>query len=147
MVGGCPNIQKWGAPLLFAFFIVPAGGGFFLPTVFFLLARHARGYSNFQPTCTTPETPVNFVASAGVRGTFDILWSCVFTILACTWTIQHLNIPEQRDRSKETSKRRGAPVWYDAVWAIKRFWTGFKWMIATILAPEMILGKASGTSW
>lgn len=114
--------------------------GLFLPV--FLLAHPTRGYTNFQPTCTVPNETVNFVASAGVRGTFDILWSCLFTILACTWSIQHLNIPEQRDRHKETSKRWGATFWYDTVWAMKRFWTNFKWMVIAILAPEMILGKA-----
>ena len=108
------------------------------------LAGRAQALTSFQPTCTLPNTTVHFVASAGIRGTFDILWSCIFTIIACTWSIQHLNVPEQRDRSKETSERWGAGFWYDTVWSLKRTWTGFKWMMVTILAPEFILGKAIG---
>jgi len=106
--------------------------------VFFLLPPPIRAYTSFQPTCSVPNETVHFVASAGVRGTFDILWSCLFTILACTWSIQHLNIPEQRDRRKGTSKQWGTTTWYDTEWVMKRFWANIKWMVNAILAPVMI---------
>jgi hypothetical protein len=90
-----------------------------------------------------PTTSVNYVSSPDTRGTLDIVWSCIFTIFACTWTIQHLNVPEQRDRDPEKKGRLWA-IWYWFKWEAKGFWTQFKWMIATMLAPELILGKAIG---
>jgi hypothetical protein len=27
----------------------------------------------------------------------DILLGCLFAIIACTWSVQHLNMPEQRE--------------------------------------------------
>jgi hypothetical protein len=64
-----------------------------------------------------------------------IKWSCLFTIIACTWTIQHLNVPEQREGRD--------PDWLgDIKWKLKRTWSSTKWMLATIIAPEVLLGKA-----
>lgn len=97
------------------------------------------GYSKFETTCSTPSNSVNFVSSPDSRGTLDILWSCLFTLVACTWTIQHLNVPEQR---KGPAGDHGS--WCDFKWTLKGFWTNLKWMIVTMLAPEYILGKALG---
>jgi hypothetical protein len=92
----------------------------------------------------------------------------MFTIIACTWTIQHLNIPEQRDDFREKMERdrkrlefrkkengRIRRLWYDTRdstkdfwpgfwWGTQGFWTSLKWMLFTMLAPEFILGKAIG---
>jgi hypothetical protein len=59
------------------------------------------------------------------RGTFDIIQSCFFTILACTWTIQHLNIPSPEDKPHEIR------------------WRKFRWMLLTIFLPEFILAHAA----
>lgn len=67
----------------------------------------------------------------------DILWSCLFTIIACTWTVQHLNVPEQREG-------RNPGNWGTIWWAIKRGWTSIKWMLITVLAPEVLLAKNVG---
>lgn len=97
----------------------------------------AHAYTTFQTNCTTPSTAVNFVSSNNTRGTIDILWSCLFTIVACTWTVQHLNVPEQReDRDKG---------WLgDIKWALKRTWTSAKWMLTTAVAPEVLISKNLG---
>lgn len=81
----------------------------------FVFIQDTGAYTSFQPTCTIPNSTVNFVASPGMRGSLDILWSCLFTILACTWSIQHLNVPEQRDRSKEIRKEWWSGIWYGTV--------------------------------
>jgi hypothetical protein len=94
-----------------------------------------RAYTEFDTTCTTPNVTTNFVSSPDSRGTLDILWSCLFTIIACTWTIQHLNVPEGRNGRD--------PGWIgDIKWGLKRTWTSAKWMIVTMLAPELVLSKA-----
>ncbi len=67
----------------------------------------------------------------------DILWSCLFTIITCTWTVQHLNVPEQRE---DRNPSKWGTIW----WAIKRAWTSAKWMLITVLAPEILLAKNVG---
>ncbi|KAH8796467.1 hypothetical protein BGZ57DRAFT_8100 [Hyaloscypha finlandica] len=99
------------------------------------LSFTVRAYTEFDTTCTTPNVTTNFVSSPDSRGTLDILWSCLFTIIACTWTIQHLNVPEERNGRN--------PGWIgDIKWGLKRTCTSAKWMILTMLAPEFVLSKA-----
>jgi hypothetical protein len=106
-------------------------------SVLVLLVGWVEAYSEFQTTCTTPPSRTNYVSSPNTRGTLDILWSCSFTIIACTWTIQHLNVPEQPSFDpKDVS-------WHQALkWKLNDLWRSIKWMFVTIIAPEYILGKA-----
>ncbi|KUJ16695.1 uncharacterized protein LY89DRAFT_707221 [Mollisia scopiformis] len=99
-----------------------------------LLPAFANGYKTFKTVCSKPTESVNYVSSADTRSTLDILWSCVLTIIACTWSVQHLNVPEQRERRN--------PGWIGNIkWALKRTWTSTKWMLITIMAPEVLLVK------
>jgi len=98
------------------------------------LIHLVKAYTTFETNCSVPSISVNFVSPANIRSTLDILWSCLFTILACTWTVQHLNVPEQRNGQD--------PGWRgDIKWSLKRAWTSAKWMLATYLAPELLLSK------
>jgi hypothetical protein len=75
---------------------------------------------------------------SSTRSVFDILWSCLFTIFACTWTVQHLNVPPQREEIDD-------PGWKgDLKYAAKNFWTSAKWMITTVLAPEVLITLNAG---
>jgi hypothetical protein len=56
-----------------------------------------QAYKTFETICLTPTTTANYVSSADTRGTLEILWSCLFTIFASAWAVQHLNVPEQRE--------------------------------------------------
>jgi len=60
------------------------------------------------------------------RGTSDILLSCLFTLLICTWTVQHTYVPASNEK------------WY---WVSFR---KFRVMAITIIAPEMLIGAAIG---
>jgi hypothetical protein len=101
----------------------------------FVFGTAVQAYTVFETTCKTPTTNVNFVSSPDSRGTLDILWSSLFTIFACTWTIQHLNVPEQRE-----GRDRG---WKgDLKWMLKGVYTSVKWMLLTMVAPEIVIGKA-----
>ncbi|PMD30200.1 hypothetical protein L207DRAFT_474005 [Hyaloscypha variabilis F] len=102
-----------------------------------LLPSLTYAYTTFDSNCSIPTHSTNFVSSSDTRGTLDILWSCLFTIITCTWTVQHLNVPEQREG-------RNPGVWGSIWWAIKRGWTSAKWMLTTVLAPEMLLAKNVG---
>lgn len=101
------------------------------------LCLSTEAYTVFHTNCTLPPKEYSFVHSPNSRGTLDILWSSLFTIIACTWSVQHLNVPEQRlDRN---------PGWMgDFKWNLKGLWTKLKWMLGTVLAPEMVLAKAMG---
>ncbi|OBT50223.1 hypothetical protein VE04_10267, partial [Pseudogymnoascus sp. 24MN13] len=92
----------------------------------------AQAYTKFEPECTNPQEVVNFVDSPPTRGTLDILWSSLFTIFACTWSVLHLNVPEQRGG-------RDPGRWGDLKWLMKAFWGKAKWMFWTVMAPEALL--------
>lgn len=102
---------------------------------FLLVVPSLVSASTFSTNCTLPTQSSTLVTSANIRGTFDILWSGLFIIFICIWTVQHLNVPEQRDGQDQGW--RG-----DLKWAWKGFTTKFKWMILTLILPESLLGKA-----
>ncbi|PMD22287.1 hypothetical protein NA56DRAFT_570893, partial [Hyaloscypha hepaticicola] len=58
------------------------------------------------------------------RGALAIFESCIFTIVACTWSIQHLNVPAPDDRPSA------------------QFWRKIGAAVMTVLLPETILAHA-----
>jgi hypothetical protein len=87
----------------------------------------------FKPNCSLPLESAAFVSAPNVRGTLGIVWPCISTILLCTWSIQHLNVPEPRV----------AKTW-PQVFARKFYTVGRQivWMIVTLIAPEYLVGVA-----
>jgi len=65
-----------------------------------------------------------WVNSPNVRGTADILWTCLVTLTACVYTALHLNIPPSH-RSQ---------------W--RRLGTKIKWVLVALLGPELVLHTA-----
>lgn len=76
------------------------------------------------PVQSLQADPVGWQSNPNRRGTMAIIQSIIFTILACTWSIQHLNIPGPKDG----------------------FWTKLlrrcKWTLLTILLPEFLMAHA-----
>lgn len=92
-------------------------------------------YTTFDTTCAIPATPTSYISPPNSRGTLNILWACLFTIIACTWAIQHLNVPKQRE-----GRDSG---WKEYLrWKIRSFSISLKWMLGTVIAPEILLAKA-----
>lgn len=60
------------------------------------------------------------------RGTFDIIWSCLFTIFLCIWSVQCLNLPAQNENHWHVFKRK------------------FKWALIAIFGPEFLMTFANG---
>ncbi|KAK1834115.1 hypothetical protein QBC39DRAFT_253267 [Podospora conica] len=60
------------------------------------------------------------------RGTFDILWNCLFTSFLCTWVALHLNIPAAADSETTILTRK------------------LRWMVQAVLGPEFVLAFATG---
>ncbi|KAK7556924.1 hypothetical protein IWX49DRAFT_17236 [Phyllosticta citricarpa] len=56
---------------------------------------------------SSAETRVAWVGGDYERGTLDLLWSCISTLIICTWTVQHLDViwPCYRGRQKITFRR------------------------------------------
>ncbi|KAM6484149.1 hypothetical protein HDV62DRAFT_357541 [Trichoderma sp. SZMC 28011] len=129
------------------------------PTQFyvFCLIPLVHAYTVFETNCSAPVTKSNYVSSPNTRGTLDILWSSLFTIFACTWTLQHPNVSKQgpqdgpRRQGHDDVEPRGQVSTKRGGWRFK--WECFKWglenfgrsalrMLATIFAPELIIAAA-----
>ncbi|KAK4863607.1 hypothetical protein LT330_002385 [Penicillium expansum] len=63
------------------------------------------------------------------RSSWDIFWTCVSTILACTWTALHISVPTRVETQAEY------------LWLKAAAWVG------TILAPEFMAGTAAEELW
>ncbi|KIY03288.1 uncharacterized protein Z520_01755 [Fonsecaea multimorphosa CBS 102226] len=61
-----------------------------------------------------------FVSISPVRGTMELVWGCVFTIIICTWNLQHLTIPSP---NKSAWRVMGNKV---------------LWAFLTMIAPEFV---------
>ena len=69
----------------------------------------------------TEGSTVAWVSSPNGRGTFDLLQSCVLTLVLCVWTAMHLNIPPHKQ-------------------PISKLWRSYlKWSILGVFGPEMII--------
>lgn len=57
----------------------------------------------------------------GLRGTFDIFWSCLLTLMSCVYTAIHLNVPPAGEGKWQSLGRK------------------LKWVVVALCAPEVIL--------
>jgi hypothetical protein len=109
-----------------------------LLTIILLAIIPADATTFVRPNCTIPAGGLHsFVSAPNVRGTLDILWSCLATIIACTYTVLHLNIPEQRDDRDRDLGWKG-----DTKWWWKSMKSRINWTLITVLAPEWYSGTA-----
>ncbi|KAI1087805.1 hypothetical protein F5B19DRAFT_486433 [Rostrohypoxylon terebratum] len=116
-----------------------------------ILAKPVWASSTFQTDCHIPPEFTNFVLAANVRGTLDILWTSLFTLFTCCWTVQHLNVPRQMPKSAlSQSEKDSLPAWRANLSNIfrtirrdcLRILPKCKWMILTLFMPEFLVGKA-----
>ena len=85
-----------------------------------------RDVSAIETMNTTSSTFVGWISSPSRRGSIDILWACLLTTFLCTWTSLHLNIPGLGESNLQRGLRR------------------LRWLVQAFLAPEFILGLATG---
>ncbi|KAH0542625.1 hypothetical protein FGG08_003033 [Glutinoglossum americanum] len=84
------------------------------------------------PSHPTQSHRTGWVSNPSHRGTLNILESCLFTIVLCTWSVLHLNVPAPNDGSVAKLLRK------------------VKWMAITVAFPEFILALALsqlGSAW
>jgi hypothetical protein len=74
-------------------------------------------------TALQTEIAPAWVADPSGRGTWELLYSCTFTIFLCVYTAIHLNVPPEE--------------------SCFRFWLRkTKWVFIAILAPEVVVYTA-----
>lgn len=96
-----------------------------------------------QTNCTIPQQDLyNFVSAPNIRSTLDIFWTCLTTIIACTYTVLHLNIPEQRDGRDTCKQGWRATLRRSVKWRWKATKLSLIWTVITILGPEVYTGLA-----
>ncbi|PWY85100.1 hypothetical protein BO83DRAFT_442474 [Aspergillus eucalypticola CBS 122712] len=100
-----------------------------------LLAPSVQAFNKVHTNCTLPPQHANFVTAPNTRGTLQILWSSLFTILACTWTVLHLNIPKYRPKPTTSGSK-------DLLkWMVGKYQQPIIWFLITVLAPEVSFAK------
>lgn len=89
-----------------------------------LILLQAGTYAQNSTMSEFNDTNVGWQDGPFQRGTMTILWTCLSTVITCTWTILHLNVPRRFEGPWETRFRKA------------------KWMGITILFPEFVFAKA-----
>ena len=79
---------------------------------------------NRNLTALQTEIAPKWVAEPKVRGTWSLLYSCVFTLILCVWTALHLNVPAQGEGAFQIWRRK------------------LKWVAIALFAPEIVLYTA-----
>ncbi|GKZ33985.1 hypothetical protein AbraIFM66950_004116 [Aspergillus brasiliensis] len=100
-----------------------------------LLVSSVQAFNTVHTNCTLPPQHANFVTAPNTRGTLQILWSSLFTILACTWTVLHLNVPKNEPKPKIKNFKE----WLK--WMVDKYQHPIKWFLLTVLAPEVSFAK------
>ena len=80
-------------------------------------------FNNSNVLPTTDIAPA-WVPSPPYRGTFDILSSCIITLLACIYTAIHLNVPPLNKSGYH------------------HFWWQARWVAVALFAPDIVLYTA-----
>jgi hypothetical protein len=91
----------------------------------------------FKVECTLPPPGTTFVRPPDVRGTLDIVYSCLTIIVLCTWAVMPLNVPTQY---KSTPGRQ------THLRTLRRTLNKLRWLAFNILGPEWPFIKATN-SW
>ena len=90
--------------------------------LFFLLAAPAIAETATQSqnlTALRTQYAPPWVSESDSRGTWSLLYSCVFTLAVCVYTAIHLNIPAPEEHAAKQTLRRA------------------KWVFAAVFVPEM----------
>lgn len=54
----------------------------------------ANAFTKFTTNCTVPDVTTDYVSAPNTRGSLQLIWTSLSTILLCTYSILHLDIPE-----------------------------------------------------
>lgn len=92
-----------------------------VPVAQLLWQQNTGPHASDQSPRNTTSIRTGWVTTPPVRGTYDILLTCVTTLSLCAWTAYHPNIPK----------------------STRSFWTKFlrrlNWVLAAVVLPELIV--------
>ncbi|KAL8397918.1 hypothetical protein RB594_004576 [Gaeumannomyces avenae] len=89
----------------------------------------------FYPNYTLPDDEAGIVATPDMRGTIDIIWSCLAAVLLCTWVVLHENVPAEGDTREARFRAR---LLLESYLVVQK---GCSFLYA-VFAPEIFTGKA-----
>ena len=81
---------------------------------------------NNSTTASGPVYAPPWVPEPNTRGTWDIVYSCAFTLSLCVWSAIHLNVPGPNEKFPDRAQS----------------WRKAKWVFISIFAPEVTLYAA-----
>ena len=84
-----------------------------------LLLSFVQGASS-----ATSSGEVAWYSAPNYRGTWDLIVSCVLTLIICVWSALHLNVPAKTSKLRERNTRR------------------LRWVMLGIFAPEVVISTA-----
>ncbi|PYI36123.1 hypothetical protein BP00DRAFT_474770 [Aspergillus indologenus CBS 114.80] len=105
-----------------------------------LFCTYTHALTKFDTNCTLPAETVNYVSAPNTRGTLSILWANILTIILCTWTVQHPDIPTPRENF-ELGFNGSIKCWWH------KYQRQLGWFVVTIIAPEVLLAKHGYDLW
>lgn len=73
---------------------------------------------------TSAVAEVTWYSAPNFRGTWDLVASCVLTLVICVWSALHLNVPVIGSKLKDRNLRR------------------LRWILLGIFAPEVVVSTA-----
>lgn len=73
---------------------------------------------------SAPAAEVAWYSAPNYRGTWDLILSCVLTLIICVWSALHLNVPVETSRLRDRNVRR------------------LRWVSLGIFAPEVVVSTA-----
>ena len=97
---------------------------FFIFLTLFSVLVCAENNHTVGPASDGQQVKVGWKAGPTQRGSLMLIYGCLSTIFASTWTVLHLNVPAPNDSAWTRGLRK------------------VKWMAITILFPEFIFSKA-----
>lgn len=99
-----------------------------------LFSRHTRGSPYISDMAAREDLVHGWVSIDCGRGTSDILWSCLATILLSVWTVIHLPVP-CCSRFKEGKRIAGEPSQSWRNWVIR---SGIVPAVISVIVPEFM---------
>lgn len=97
----------------------------------------------YSTNCSLPPANITdspfYVSTPNVRGSLQIVWTCLFTLIVCVYQVLHLSIPDEDDLSAYTPRwRQSFSKFLKAI-----DWRSFKWAVVAVIAPEAILTSSA----
>ena len=89
-------------------------------------ANASIALSSLARNFTLDNIAVTWVEGPATRGTFDILYLCIFSIVLATWYSLRLNVPARNERIR------------------KMYWRQFYWTLLAMICPDYVMINSLG---